>query len=162
MKSGRLLDIASAAIGRTRELAGGSNRSSSRQQRTCAACWCMRHSSLMKFQRIFTCKIWRPYSRERALARLIQDCKISRLQDKKDCKIASFKQKIELQMPFCKISAKFRSFSAVSAPIFASKYGFFSILRNLPDCLAEFFEIWQYFANFATSANFLLYFHKNC
>ena len=57
-------------------------------------------------------------------------------------------------MPFCKISAKFRSFSAVPAPIFASKYGFFSILQNLPDYLAEFFEIWQHFANFANFANF--------
>ena len=31
------------------------------------------------------------------------------------------------------ISAKFRSFSAVSAPIFASKYSFFSIFRDLQD-----------------------------
>ena len=43
-----------------------------------------------------------------------------------------------------KNSAKCRSFSAVSAPIFASKYAFCSIFQNLPDYLAEFFEmIWQ-------------------
>ena len=55
---------------------------------------------------------------------------------------------------FGKISAKFRSFSAVSAPIFASKYAFCSIFQNLPDYLAEFFEIWQNlnFADFATFA----------
>ena len=41
------------------------------------------------------------------------------------------------------ISAKCCSFSAVSAPIFASKYAFCSILQNLPDYLAEIFEIWQ-------------------
>ena len=34
----------------------------------------------------------------------------------------------------------FRSFSAVSAPIFATKYAFFSIFQNLPDYLAENFE----------------------
>ena len=49
---------------------------------------------------------------------------------------------------FGKISAKFRSFSAVSAPIFARKYAFCSIFQNLPDYQAEFFEIWQTFANF--------------
>ena len=42
--------------------------------------------------------------------------------------------------------------SAVSAPIFARKYAFCSIFQNLPDYQAEFFEIWQYFANFATFA----------
>ena len=36
-----------------------------------------------------------------------------------------------------KISAKCRSFSAVSAPIFARKYAFCSIFQNLPDFLAE-------------------------
>ena len=46
-----------------------------------------------------------------------------------------------------KFSVKFRSFSAVSAPIFATKYAFCSILQNLPDYLAEIFEIWQNFAN---------------
>ena len=40
-----------------------------------------------------------------------------------------------------------RSFSAVSAPIFASKYAFCSIFQNLPDYLAEIFEIWQNFAD---------------
>ena len=63
---------------------------------------------------------------------------------------------------FGKISAKFRSFSAVSAPIFARKYAFCSIFQNLPDYPAESFEIWQYFAIFATFAKFLLKFHENC
>ena len=46
---------------------------------------------------------------------------------------------------FWQNSAKCCSFSAVSAPIFASKYAFCSIFQNLPDYLAEFFEIkfWQ-------------------
>ena len=61
-----------------------------------------------------------------------------------------------------KISAKCCSFSAVSAPIFARKYAFFSIFQNLPDYLAEIFEIWQNFADFATFAKCLLNFHKNC
>ena len=39
---------------------------------------------------------------------------------------------------FGKFLATFRSFSAVSAPIFASKYAFYSIFQNLPDSLAEF------------------------
>ena len=39
------------------------------------------------------------------------------------------------------ISTKFRSFSAVSAPIFATKYAFCSIFQNLPDSLVEIFEI---------------------
>ena len=60
--------------------------------------------------------------------------------------------------PIGKISAKCCSFSAVSAPIFARKYAFCSIFQNLPDYLAEFFEIWQHFAKFATFANFLLTF----
>ena len=42
---------------------------------------------------------------------------------------------------FRNILAKFRSFSAVSASIFASKYAFYSILQNLPDYLAAIFEI---------------------
>jgi len=42
-----------------------------------------------------------------------------------------------------KFSAKFRSFSAVSKRNFASKYAFDSIFQNLPDYLAEFFEIRQ-------------------
>ena len=40
-----------------------------------------------------------------------------------------------------KISAKCCSFSAVSAPIFATKYAFDSIFQNLPDSQAEIFEI---------------------
>ena len=63
---------------------------------------------------------------------------------------------------FGEISAKCCSFSAVSAPIFASKCAFCSIFQNLPDYLAEIFEIWQNFANFATFAKILLNFHKNC
>ena len=61
-----------------------------------------------------------------------------------------------------KISAKCCSFSAVSAPIFARKYAFCSIFQNLPDYQSDIFEIWQNFANFATSAIFLLKFHENC
>ena len=40
-----------------------------------------------------------------------------------------------------KISAKYCSFSAVSAPIFARKYTFCSIFQNLQDSQAEIFEI---------------------
>ena len=57
---------------------------------------------------------------------------------------------------------KCRSFSAVSAPICASKYAFVSIFQNLPDFKTEIFEIWKNFANFATFAKFLLNFHENC
>ena len=57
--------------------------------------------------------------------------------------------------------AKCYSFSEVSAPIFASKYAFCSIFQNLPDYLAEFFYIWQHFANFATFAKFLLIFQTD-
>jgi len=64
--------------------------------------------------------------------------------------------------PIGKISAKFSSFSAVSAPIFAIKYAFCSIFQNLPDYQAENFEIRQNFAKFATFAKILLNFHKNC
>ena len=39
-----------------------------------------------------------------------------------------------------KISAKRCSFSAVSAPIFASKYAFDSIFQNLPDSQADFLK----------------------
>ena len=56
----------------------------------------------------------------------------------------------------------FRSFAAVPAPIFASKYAFFSMLQNLPDYAAENFEKWQNFADFATFAKMLLNFHENC
>ena len=67
------------------------------------------------------------------------------------------------QLPiFGKISAKCRSFSAVSAPICASKYAFCSIFQNLPDYHAENFEICQNLANFTTFANFLLNLHENC
>ena len=38
------------------------------------------------------------------------------------------------------------SFSALSAPILASKYAFFSIFQNLPDYQAEILEIYQNFA----------------
>ena len=63
---------------------------------------------------------------------------------------------------FGKFSAKFHSFSAVLAPIFASKHAFCSIFQNLPDYLAEFFENWQDFANFATCETFLLKFSQKC
>ena len=59
-------------------------------------------------------------------------------------------------------SAKCRSFSAVSKRNFASKYAFDSIFQNLPDYLADIFEIWQTFAKFATSAKILLNFHEKC
>ena len=42
---------------------------------------------------------------------------------------------------FGKSSAKCCSFSAVSAPIFASRYAFCSIFQNLPDSQAKIFEI---------------------
>ena len=61
----------------------------------------------------------------------------------------------------CQFLAKFRSFSAVSQRNFASKYSFDSIFQNLPDYLAEIFEIWQNFAKFAAFAKFSLSFHKN-
>ena len=61
---------------------------------------------------------------------------------------------------FWQIPAKCCSFSAVSAPIFARKYAFCSIFQNLPDYLAEIFEIWQNFANFATFAKVLQIFTK--
>ena len=70
-----------------------------------------------------------------------------------------------LGRPIGRISAKFRSFWAISAPIFASKYAFCSIFQNLPDSLAVFLKVgksWQNFANFATFAKILLNFHKNC
>ena len=38
-----------------------------------------------------------------------------------------------------KISTKCCSFSAVSAPVFAIQYAFFSIFQNLPEYPAEFF-----------------------
>ena len=44
--------------------------------------------------------------------------------------------------PIGKMSAKCCSFSAVSAPIFASKYAFWRFFQNLPDYQAENFEIW--------------------
>ena len=65
---------------------------------------------------------------------------------------------------FGKLSAEVRSFSAVSAPIFARKYAFSSIFQHLPDYLAESFEIWQNFADskyFATIAKFSLNFHES-
>ena len=45
------------------------------------------------------------------------------------------------QVGSCQFLAKFRSFSAVSVPIFARKYAFCSIFQNLPDSQAEIFEI---------------------
>ena len=67
------------------------------------------------------------------------------------------------QLPiFGRISAKFRSFSAVSKRNFANKYAFDSIFRNLPDYLAKFFEIWKTIANFSTFAKKMQNFHQNC
>ena len=74
---------------------------------------------------------------------------------------SAIRESVELPI-FGNISTKFRSFSAVSAPIFASKYAFYSIFQNLPDYLAEIFEIWHHFVNFATFAKILLKFHRNC
>ena len=54
-----------------------------------------------------------------------------------------------------KFSGKCRSFSAVSAPIFASKYTFFSIFQNLPDYLADIFEIWRNLAKFCRFCNII-------
>ena len=72
-------------------------------------------------------------------------------------------QSIRAILPvFGKISANCCSFAAVSAPIFATKYAFCSIFQNLPDFQAEIFEIWQYFAIFATFAKCLLKIHENC
>ena len=59
---------------------------------------------------------------------------------------------LRLQRPIGKISAICCSFSAVSAPIFATKYAFCSIFQNLPDYLVENFEIWQNFEDFTTFA----------
>ena len=42
---------------------------------------------------------------------------------------------------FGKFAAYFRSFSAVSAPNFTTKYAFCSIFQNLQDYQAEIFEI---------------------
>ena len=61
----------------------------------------------------------------------------------------------------CQNFNKFRSFSGVSAPIFASKYAFFSILQNLQDYLAEVFEMWQNFGKFSRFTKHCLIFTKN-
>ena len=50
-------------------------------------------------------------------------------------------------------------FSKRAGPFFCC---YCSIFQNLPDYQAEFFEIWQNFAIFATSAKFLLNFHEIC
>ena len=42
---------------------------------------------------------------------------------------------------FIKNSAKFCSFSAVSAPNFANKYAFFSIFKNLQDYLVDILKL---------------------
>ena len=60
----------------------------------------------------------------------------------------------------CLFLANFRSFSAVSKRTFASKYAFDSIFQNLPDYQADFFEIWQNFANRATFAKISLNFES--
>jgi len=63
---------------------------------------------------------------------------------------------------FGKISANCCSFLAVSAPIFAKKNAFCSIFQNLPDYLAEIFEIWQNLQILRVCKTFLLKFHENC
>ena len=63
---------------------------------------------------------------------------------------------------FGKFSAKCRSFSAVSAPIFASKYAFCSIFQNLSDYLCENFAIWQNVVNLARFAECLLNVNEFC
>ena len=52
-------------------------------------------------------------------------------------------------------SAEFGPFSAVSTPIFASKYSFFSIFRDLQNDLIEFSKFCKIFGNFKeNSENF--------
>ena len=63
---------------------------------------------------------------------------------------------------FGKLLANFRSFSAVSAPIFATKYAFCSIFQNPPDYWAEICEICQKLANFAAFAKNFMNFHEIC
>ena len=53
-----------------------------------------------------------------------------------------------------KISAKRCSFSAVSAPIFASKCAFCSIFQNLPDSQADFVFQFGKFCNFSDICKF--------
>ena len=65
---------------------------------------------------------------------------------------------------FWQISAKCCLFSAVSAPIFASKYAFCSIFQNLPDSQAEFLKFdkickfYDICKNFAEFSRKLLFF----
>ena len=73
-----------------------------------------------------------------------------------------WQRRSEVERPIGKISAECCSFSAVSAPIFASKYAFFSIFQNLPDYLAKFLKfgeilqisILQYLQNYAEFCQF--------
>ena len=62
---------------------------------------------------------------------------------------------------FWKNFARFRLYRRRSLQVSTR---FFSIFQNLPDYLAEIFEIWQNlnFANFETFAKLLLNFHENC
>ena len=61
---------------------------------------------------------------------------------------------------FGKFSAKDRSFSALSAPIFASTYAFCSIFQNLPDYLLLLADIFT--ANFHKLCNTCKMFTENC
>ena len=61
---------------------------------------------------------------------------------------------------FGKISAKIRSFSDVSAPIFA-RNTHFAAFSNLPDYLAEFFEI-CIFCKLCNICKKKMNFHENC
>ena len=77
----------------------------------------------------------------------------------------SVRHRVVLRLPiFGKFSAKCCSFSALSAPIFASKYAFGSIFQNLPDYQADFFEIWQNLQILRLLQKFcwIFNFHKNC
>ena len=63
---------------------------------------------------------------------------------------------------FWKLLAKFRSFSAVSAPIFASKEAFFSIFWDLQDYLAEFSKIRQHLVTGSRFCNLVTDFLLKC
>jgi hypothetical protein len=61
---------------------------------------------------------------------------------------------------FGRISAKFFSCSAGSAPILPDMVALWSSVLKLLESLPEIFEIWQNFADFATFAKMLLNFHE--
>ena len=63
---------------------------------------------------------------------------------------------------FCEIFGKMLLVFGCIGSDFCNKICVLQHFQNLPDFQAEIFEIWQYFANFATFAKFLLNFHENC